>query len=270
MLSEHFRKQNRENLLAEIISKWPINMQEKLFTGDGDERIYPIWQKTLMSGEFDHLLQFTNPEKAAVDVGALLGQYSLTLSAVSTTCLCIEPLKKYAFLAKVLPKNCRLHTCAVGEETGEGVLRTPDHNYGLSTLVENEWISSASIVTEQVTVIKKLDDVILQEIPDEPIGFIKIDVENFECKVLSGATRVLKEHRPNLQIEIDPENLKNVQELLESMGYSGLFFFDGRLHGIGQFQPEIHHNPRNAWSPDRADEFDLEKYVVNFFFVPRW
>jgi FkbM family methyltransferase len=204
-----------------------------------------------------------------VDVGALLGQYSLTLSSLSTTCLCIEPLQKYAFLAKVLPPNCHVCTIAAGEETGEGALRTPDGNYGLSSLLDNEWIDTAGTITCQATAIRKLDEIVRDEIPFEPIGFIKIDVEGYECKVLAGATAVLRDHRPNLQIEIDPRNMDWVRGMLEKTGYTGLFFYEDRLHGISQFRPEIHQNAQYAWSPEKAGEFDLEKYVVNFFFIPR-
>ena len=268
MWSERFRQQCRENLLAEITAKWPSSMRDKLLTGEGDERIYPIWHKTLVSGEFDHLLQFTDPQKAAVDVGALLGQYSLTLSSLSTKCLCIEPLKNYAFLAKVLPSNCTICTVAAGDQPGEGVLRTPDHQYGLSSLLNNKWLDAAKTITEQATVIRKLDDIVLRELPNEPIGVVKIDVEGYELKVLEGARELLRGHRPNLQVEIDPENLQAVRGLLADLGYTGIFFFDGRLHEISQFDPKTHRNPDNQWSPEKSESFDVDLFVVNFFFVP--
>jgi hypothetical protein len=114
MWSERFYAQHRANLLSEITAKWPRRMFDKLHTGEGDDRVYSIWYKTLMAGEFDFLLPFVNPLKAAVDVGALLGQYSLTLSSLATKCLCIEPLKNYAFLANVLPNNCIVRMVAAG------------------------------------------------------------------------------------------------------------------------------------------------------------
>ena len=268
MWSDRYCTQHRENILAEITAKWPQSMRDKLHTGEGDERIYPIWYRTLMKGEFDHLLQFTDPTKAAVDVGALLGQYSLTLSSLSTKCLCVEPLKNYAFLAKVLPSNCIVCTVAAGDQPGEGVLRTPDYQYGLSSLLNNEWVKAGKNVTEQVTAIQKLDDIVLQEMPDEPIGFVKIDVEGYELKVLNGATELLQTFRPNLQIEIETGNLQVVRGLLENLGYTGLFFFDGRLREIGQFRSDLHRSPDNEWSPEKADAFDTDLYVSNFFFIP--
>jgi FkbM family methyltransferase len=234
----------------------------------GDDRVYPIWYKTLMAGEFDYLLPFTNPSMAAVDVGALLGQYSLTLSSLATKCLCIEPLKNYAFLANVLPNNCIVRTVAAGEQPGTGVLRTPDSEYGLSSLLDNPWLKTCRSITEQVTSIARLDDLVSQELPDEPIGFVKIDVEGYELHVLKGATAIIATHRPNLQIEIDPDNLMEVREWLAARGYAGLFFFDGNLFHIGQYCSKIHRSPDHEWSPETADRFDANLFVVNFFFVP--
>lgn len=263
------RQRYRSLLVEKITATWPEPMRALLdYAGDGDERVYPIWRKTAMGGEFDHLAQFVDPSKAAVDVGALLGQYSLTLSALSSRCLCIEPLQKYAFLAKVLPSNCKVCTVAAGEKLGRGVLRTPDHNYGLSSLLDNEWLNRAEVVTQQETVIEPLDEIMAREFPDQSIGFVKVDVEGYEVSVLRGATHLLETQRPRLQIEIGPENLHAVQELLGGYGYIGLFYFEARLHEIGQFDRNIHLNPANAWTPENT-RFDLERYVVNFFFIPK-
>jgi len=269
MSDSSFRQQYRSMLIEQIIAAWPAHMRDLLdYTGDGDERIYPIWRKTVMGGEFDHLAQFVAPTKAAVDVGALLGQYSLTLSALATRCLCIEPLQKYAFLAKVLPSNCKVCTVAAGEKLGRGLLRTPDHNYGLSSLLDNDWLHRAEIVTQQETDIQPLDEIVAREFSAKSIGFVKIDVEGYELSVLRGAKRLLETQRPNLQIEIGPENLPAVQDLLRGYGYIGLFYFEERLHEIGQFDPAIHLNPAKAWTPENT-EFDIERYVVNFFFIPK-
>ena len=264
-----FRAWHRSILRESLSAKWPRHLRDLLdYSGDGDERVYPIWRKTLMAGEFDHLAQFVDPAKAAIDVGALLGQYSLTLAALSARCLCIEPLEKYAFLAKLLPGNCKHCTIAAGDVAGHGVMHTPDHNYGLSSLLDTAWLHGAEIVTEQITRIERLDDIVVRELPDVLIGFVKIDVEGYELNVLNGATELLLRHRPNLQIEISPDTLPAVCALLADMGYIGLFFFEGRLHAIDQFRPELHLNPAHAWTPETAAQFDIERYVVNFFFVP--
>jgi FkbM family methyltransferase len=200
-------------------------------------------------------------------VGALLGQYSLALSSLCTKCLCIEPLLNYAFLAKVLPGNCIVRTVAAGDATGEGVLRTPDYQYGLSSLLDNAWIAAGNVVTEQATRIEPLDIIVQQALPDEPIGFVKIDTEGYELKVLTGARELLSTHRPNLQVEIGPDNLQQVQAFLDDLGYTGLFFYGDQPFEISQFRPETHCSAEHAWSPTK-DDFDQDLYVVNFFFIP--
>jgi hypothetical protein len=148
------------------------------------------------------------------------------------------------------------------------VLRTPDGEYGLSSLLDNPWLKTCRSTTEQETSIARLDDLVSQELPDEPIGFVKIDVEGYELQVLKGATATIATHRPNLQIEIDPDHLIEVREWLAARGYTGLFFFDGNLFHVSEFRPEIHRSPDREWSPETADRFDANLFVVNFFFVP--
>ena len=266
MRSERFRRQQRENILGELTAKWPHSLYQKLHTGVGDERIYPEWYKSVLGGEFDHLLHFTDSTKAAVDVGALLGTYSLTLSSLSTQCLCIEPLMNYAFLADVLPNNCIVRTVAAGDKPGEGVLRTPDWRYGLSSLLDLEWPDAEQII-EQTTKIEKLDAIVREALPDVPIGFIKIDVEGYELHVLRGAMELLQRDRPNLQIETGGDNLPKVLRLLEELRYKGLFFFEGGLFEMRQL-PQIHQNPGLAWDAENQDAFDLHFSVNNFFFIP--
>ena len=244
-------------------------MREKIYdTGDDDDRVYPTWYRAVMSGEFDHLLPFLDPTKAAVDVGALLGTYSLTLSSLATRCLCVEPLENYAFLAKVLPGNCIVRTVAAGDRAGEGVLRTPDWGFGLSSLLDNEWLSAAKQIQEQRTRIMKLDDIVAETMPESPIGFVKIDVEGYELEVVKGAADLLRHHRPNLQIEILPEHVVGVRDYLQTLGYAGLFFFNGAAHQLSRFAPEVHQNRDHRWTIEKAEPSDAELYVANFFFVP--
>lgn len=269
MQDERLRRCLREVILAEVTAGWTDQMRKKLHTGEGNERIYPMWYKALMTGEFDHLPQFVPLGKASIDVGALLGCYSLTLCSLATKCLCIEPLTNYAFLADVLPGNCVVRTVAAGDRPGEGVLCTPNYQYGLSSLLPNPWLTGAGQITQQKTRIAPLDDIAAEAMPDDPIGFIKIDAEGYELRVLTGAMQLLRVHRPNLQVEIGQENMKAVRELLGGLGYVGLFFYEDRLLDISQFDPGLHQHPDNQWSPEHPDAFDANLWVANFFFVPQ-
>jgi hypothetical protein len=71
-----------------------------------------------------------------------------------------------------------------------------------------------------------------------------------------------------MQVEIELKNLTKAKTMLQNLQYKGLFFFDGRIHEIGQFDPTIHQNPAHAWQPGESKGFDKDLFVVNFFFVP--
>ena len=92
-LTREVRQRFRQLQMADIEATWPDVLRKRLHTNTGDWRIYGIWQTTFRSGLFDSLRPFLDPSRAAVDVGALLDQYTLTLSAWATRCLCIEPLE---------------------------------------------------------------------------------------------------------------------------------------------------------------------------------
>ncbi len=51
------------------------------------------------------------------------------------------------------------------------------------------------------------------------ISVIKIDVEGFECNVISGAIQLIQLHRPVLLIEIWPKNLEKMTSLLHQLNY---------------------------------------------------
>ncbi len=256
--------------MAEIENGWPDDLRRRLHTDVGDYRIYGIWRKTFLTGLFDPLWQFLDPSRAAVDVGALLGQYSLTLAASSTRLLCVEPLQQYGSIAQALPSNCLWRTVAAGAERGVGVLRSPVFNdgsvgFGLSSFRDQAWTNSSTVL-EQETEIQPLDDLIPDALGTEPIGFIKIDVEGFELDVLRGAEATLGLHRPRLLIETaDPVAIDSA---MRALGYSGFFFFRRRLHDLADFRAELHMASEHRWSPERHESFDPDLIMSDLYFLP--
>lgn len=61
---------------------------------------------------------------------------------------------------------------------------------------------------------------------EEKIDFVKMDVERFEYYVLQGMKDILTEDRPILWIEIFPENLTKVEDVLHSFGYQKVDVLD--------------------------------------------
>jgi FkbM family methyltransferase len=237
---------------------------------NGIQKTLGAYRYCAMSGEFDHLPLFLKPHAASIDVGANVGQYALKLAANTKRCLVIEPAKEQAWLEEVLPPNCSFVNLAAGSADGSATLRIPvidgDRVPGLSTLTEDA-LEGADCI-EQPTQVRTLDGLVAEMFGDEEIGFIKIDVEGYEIQVIEGARGLLGEHRPNLQVEIWPEHVRETVPVLHDLEYRGLFFFDGVAYDISAFDPAVHCVEERSWNAGDPGSFDPTLYVINFFFVP--
>ena len=265
----------RRRQLAIDEASWPESTRALLYS-DREEYadVRGAYRQCAQTSQWDHFGLFVHPDLACVDVGANMGLYSLKLATLARRVLSIEPLRVYAFLAHLLPANCVFRNLAAGERRETALLRIPtapdgSTQYGLSTLDPANDLMGYPYREEPVDV-RPLDEIIDEALPGDAIGFIKIDAESYELKVLAGARATIARHRPNLEIEIDPVNLSATCMWLGDLGYRGLFFFAGRMYDVSQFRADIHCAAENAWSPERHRQFDDALYVSNFFFVPAY
>ncbi len=73
-----------------------------------------------------------------------------------------------------------------------------------------------------------------------PPHFLKIDVEGHEVSVLEGGRRTFELHHPTILVEcearhrIDSDS-RPVFNMLESLGYTGSFFYKGHRHPLAHF-----------------------------------
>ncbi len=104
---------------------------------------------------------------------------------------------------------------------------------------------------------------------NQPRGpnFLKIDVEGHELAVLHGGRESLETHRPTLLIECEARHrpygdVRPVFDLLQSLGYDGTFFHNGRRCPLTEFDVTVHQkiDPNSDRLP--------HDYVNNFAFVP--
>jgi FkbM family methyltransferase len=100
-------------------------------------------------------------------------------------------------------------------------------------------------------------------------SFLKIDVEGHELAVLTGARRLLEQHRPTILVECEARHradgdVRPVFELLQSLGYEGSFFHGRSRRPLGEFDAVVHQRLDPA-NPDRVPR----GYVNNFAFVAR-
>jgi FkbM family methyltransferase len=86
-----------------------------------------------------------------------------------------------------------------------------------NSIIKNEWVQVLQ---------KKLDDFYKL---DNPIQFIKIDVEGYEIEVLKGAEQIIKKYTPVMVIELNDLNLKrqnsSAKELVsyvKELGYKNI------------------------------------------------
>ena len=200
----------------------------------------------------------SDPKRAALDIGANRGIVSYCMSKRFAQVHSFEPNAELGdFLAKVLPSNCSLHRCGLSDAPGVTELAlvleggVPIHGKGR--------ILSAPEADKQFEVQSiRLETLDGQSIPD--IGFIKIDVEGHEEKVIRGGMETLRKHKPVLVIEIEKRHTgRPVGEsltLIEGLGYAGYFFEDGRQRPVSEYQ-------------ERMQDPDYPAYVTDFLFLPK-
>lgn len=148
-----------------------------------------------------------------LDIGANFGVMTQALEKSGFECIAFEP---QPYVYSILKKNVKVcHNFALGDEPGTAkMLRIFDGdkaNYGGNGIL-NHRVMNPTIDIE----VKTLDSLNL-----ENIGFMKIDVEGFEEKVLRGGIETIKRCRPTMYIEDDRlENSISLRAFIRSLGYT--------------------------------------------------
>lgn len=204
--------------------------------------------------------------RAAVDVGANYGAYAGALCRLATRVHCFEPIPQLAAMLRVrLPPQVTVYAAAASDHAGETTLVVPLRPDGTvasanaSIERSNPDLANYPSLQKITCPVVRLDDVV-----QEPVGFIKIDVEGHEYSVLKGAERIIRECRPVFLIEstnfMNSDSPGRVIEFLKAHGYDALFLFDGRLHPLEAFAVDKHQRLH--------DGRPVEPFVYNFIFLP--
>jgi len=112
--------------------------------------------------------------------------------------------------------NVQIHEDAVGETYGELPFFQDTTTSRTSSILEDVWTPDAEQRTQITVQIKPLDHYV-DEL--DRIDVIKIDVENYEYEVLSGAKTLLQKFRPVLFIEMSSRKKDASLQILEELGY---------------------------------------------------
>ena len=199
----------------------------ELFCDAADAAVTP----GLRSGEYEpHLTavfeRYCTPGMTVVDVGANLGYYSLLASksvGPSGKVIAMEPNSENCRLLLSSLRlggitNVELIPVACDRSTGWAYYSTHVGSNG-GLIDEGDLLAHPGVVVPTF----RLDDLVAG-----PVGFLKMDVEGAEGRVVSGATRLIERDRPIITTELKEEMLKRVSGMtvpeylgyFESLGYA--------------------------------------------------
>lgn len=176
------------------------------FNNDGDDQelLYIAnWDK-YFNEEYPILKSLITKGATIVDVGANIGFFSMMISKlvdINGQVFSFEPSKT---IFDKLNSNLKLNSfvniypinLGLGQKDENLILLRNTRYSGLSTII----LKQDSRVTEEKIKITSLDNYFYNK--SIKIDLIKIDTEGFEPEVLLGAKRILKEHKPQIYIEL--------------------------------------------------------------------
>lgn len=218
-------------------------------TGEYSESEVALWRQLL------------RPGMIACDVGANIGAHTVALAQMVGLVFAFEPLP---FMYRMMVGNVALNGlpnvipchCAVGDTAGTlnvpGFDYTADENYGGIPL--GHWDQGNPIP------VQRLDDLL------PAAHFIKADVEGMEMAVLKGAERIIRECRPILYVEANPEE---GHPTTEGPGQVALI---RHMQGLGydcwwHFAP--HFNPDNHHGVPPQDDHERTVVSYNILAIPK-
>jgi FkbM family methyltransferase len=209
-------------------------------------------------------------------VGANEGIYAGRMAQLTSKVHCFEPIPWFAeALRQKLSRSIVVHEIALSNRSGTGDLRIPYRDnvelHGTTTLEPGNPLPGSTHVRVVPCILRPLDSCI-----DQPVGFIKIDVEGHELAVLEGAQRILARDCPTLLVESERRHNftapESVFEFLQGLGYAGAFLKEGRIQPLSLFDSKVDQAPENV--PDIHSSKTAEErrrtsgpYVNNFIFA---
>jgi FkbM family methyltransferase len=187
----------------------------------------------------------------AIDVGAHKGGYTYWLArgvGPKGHVYAFEPQPRLARQLQRLfaPARVTVENAAVSDRAGVMRLHVPaDGRPSPGASLEATGTAMAAGHSIEVRVIM-LDDY-LADLPrrGRTVSILKCDVEGHELRVFRGAEKLLRRDRPVLLFECEERHhagrpVGDVFAYLESLGYAGRFFNQGRLEPLASFDPVRH------------------------------
>lgn len=174
---------------------------------------YGRWEQALMQSVKRHFHQ-----GVFYDVGASIGLYAMAFGSICRTrgtyVRAFEPVPlNLARLRQQFPLNgldettVRIEPTAVGESTSIVRLILVD-----AGRPGNAKIATYGGIAADMTTL----DAVWEQNDHEHVGFIKIDTEGWDAKILAGASSLIRTCRPNLLVEFNRERMRNLHDTLDN------------------------------------------------------
>lgn len=190
------------------------------------------------------IMRLADSGEAALDVGANIGYTSLVLALSVGPMGRVRVFEPNPYVIPTLTKNVQewaslsvapieVETVALSDRDGEAILGFPGE------YAQNEGLASLESKNDGIPVrVFRLDSLNIGG-----AGVVKIDVEGHESAVISGATRLLKDHRiRDILFEEHEEYPARSHQILLDHHYS-IFRVSGSIFGPLLLPPEVHPGP---------------------------
>jgi FkbM family methyltransferase len=227
------------------------------------------YYKRFASDEVKLIQELCDPSKISLDIGANQGLMTVFLSRHSVRVHCFEPIPILCeeISSRLEGRNVVVECCALSDREDSLYLHVPyldgKPRYGWSSLSKefrhDEVAGKAVDRVERLKVpVKRLDDYHFAN-----VGFIKIDVEGHEMRVLRGGVDTIRRNTPNLCIEIEKrhhpgDEMAEIFAYMSSLGYRGFFLWNEERYPIEKFDVNVMQDVKSEGAVG---------YVSNFFFL---
>jgi FkbM family methyltransferase len=212
--------------------------------------------------EEDLLPAVVDPARAAVDVGAHAGAYTVRLARIVPKVFAFEPDSEMAgLLRRAAPRNVVVSSDALSDTAGRKIFRVPVEAGHVSVT-----LGSLAPVDSESTIEREVQTSTLDRLAGEDIGFVKIDVEGHEAEVLAGGRELLRRRRPVLLLEANgADELARLTAFFAGHDYAGFFVHpDGATRSVDELTPDLRDRAELARPLPRREM----RFVNNFFYAP--
>lgn len=218
ILTKLFRNHLARWILGKNRVAYSSTSKLKVITNDfiGDEILsygkYEASEIELFSIIFD----FKTKEVDALDVGANIGNHSLSLAELFRQVLAFEPHPDSQQVLKINSSdhpNIRIFPFGLSDTDAVSTLYYSDKNLGKASLTRSQ--------EKAIEIALKRGDSVIES----SVGFVKIDVEGHELKVLQGLEQTIRSHQPIVafELQVSNEEHQNVLQVLNDLGYTEFY-----------------------------------------------